>query len=151
MAEVALRNVVKRFDNVEVVRSMPGYVEQATVFLTALQANANDWLTSHGSPVLVDVKSALNPAELSRREAGCRRARKPALGYPFERSWPALPASNPSSTGPSRIAREKLAPDVRTPEKDHGGDAITGKASSRETVVLRLDGYPRSDVYASEF
>jgi hypothetical protein len=47
----------------------------------------------------------------------------------------ALPASNPSSTGLSRIAREKLAPDVRTPEKDHGGDAITGKASSRETVV----------------
>ena len=65
------------------------------------------------------------------------------LGYPFERSWAALPASNPSSTGPSRIAREKLAPDVRTPEKNHGGGAITGKASSRETVVLRLDGYPR--------
>src|SRR5579859_355171 len=52
---------------VEVVRSLPGYVEQATAFLTSLQTSANDWLTGHGSPVLVDVKSALNPAELSRR------------------------------------------------------------------------------------
>src|SRR5207302_7695081 len=31
------------------------------------QTTANDWLTSHGSPVLVDIKSALNPQELSRR------------------------------------------------------------------------------------
>src|ERR1700730_5617114 len=52
---------------VEVVRSLPSYVEQATAFLTDLQGTANDWLTGHGSPVLVDVKSALNPAELSRR------------------------------------------------------------------------------------
>src|SRR6195256_1546934 len=52
---------------VEVARSMPTYVEQATAFLTAFQTSANDWLISHGSPVLVDIKSALNPQELSRR------------------------------------------------------------------------------------
>ncbi|MGI9149883.1 MAG: AI-2E family transporter, partial [Chloroflexota bacterium] len=52
---------------VDIVRSLPGYVEQATAFLTALQGSANDWLSEHGSPVLVDVKSALNPQELSRR------------------------------------------------------------------------------------
>lgn len=52
---------------VEVVRSMPIYVEQATALLTTFQSSANDWLTSHGSPVLVDIKSALNPQELSRR------------------------------------------------------------------------------------
>src|SRR5438552_823927 len=52
---------------IEVVRSMPLYVEQATAFLTDFQTSANDWLTSHGSPVLVDIKSALNPQELSRR------------------------------------------------------------------------------------
>jgi predicted PurR-regulated permease PerM len=52
---------------VEVVRSLPGYVEQATAFLTGLQISTNDWLTSHGSPLLVDIGSALNPQELSRR------------------------------------------------------------------------------------
>src|SRR6266851_3079772 len=52
---------------VEVVRSLPTYVEQATVYLTNLQSTVNDWLTSHGSPLLVDVKSALNPQDLSRR------------------------------------------------------------------------------------
>jgi predicted PurR-regulated permease PerM len=52
---------------VEVVRNLPTYVEQATVFLTNLQTATNDWLTSHGSPLLVDVKSALNPQDLSRR------------------------------------------------------------------------------------
>src|SRR6266851_2417969 len=52
---------------VDVARSMPTYVEQATAFLSDFQTSANDWLTSHGSPVLVDIKSALNPQELSRR------------------------------------------------------------------------------------
>jgi len=52
---------------VEVVRSMPTYVEQATALLTTMQGNTNEWLTAHGSPVLVDIGSALNPAELSRR------------------------------------------------------------------------------------
>jgi len=52
---------------VEVVRSLPTYVEQATVFLTNLQSTTNDWLTSRGSPLLIDVKSALNPQDLSRR------------------------------------------------------------------------------------
>jgi predicted PurR-regulated permease PerM len=32
-----------------------------------VQNSANDFLTSHGSPVLVDLKSALDPQELSRR------------------------------------------------------------------------------------
>src|SRR5579859_4888381 len=52
---------------IEVVRNLPLYIEQATAFLTTFQTSANDWLTSHGSPVLVDIKSALNPQELSRR------------------------------------------------------------------------------------
>src|SRR5579859_5983501 len=52
---------------IEVVRNLPLYIEQATAFLTTFQTSANDWLTSHGSPVLVDIKSALNPQELGRR------------------------------------------------------------------------------------
>jgi predicted PurR-regulated permease PerM len=52
---------------VEVVRGLPGYIEQITALLTGIQSNANEWLTGHGSPVLVDLKSALNPADLSRR------------------------------------------------------------------------------------
>ncbi len=52
---------------VEVVRNLPTYVEQATGLLSQIQTTANDWLTSHGSPVLVDLKSALDPQELSRR------------------------------------------------------------------------------------
>src|SRR5438105_5095842 len=52
---------------VDVARNLPTYVEQATAVLTSIQGGANEWLTSHGSPVLVDIKSALNPQELSRR------------------------------------------------------------------------------------
>jgi predicted PurR-regulated permease PerM len=52
---------------VEVVRSLPSYVEQTTALLTSIQSNANDWLSGRGSPILVDIKSALNPQELSRR------------------------------------------------------------------------------------
>jgi predicted PurR-regulated permease PerM len=52
---------------VEVARNLPGYVEQATTVLTAVQASVNEWLTGHGSPVLIDLKSALNPQDLSRR------------------------------------------------------------------------------------
>lgn len=52
---------------VEVARNLPTYVEQATEFLSTLQSSVNDWLTSHGSPLLIDVKSALNPQDLSRR------------------------------------------------------------------------------------
>src|SRR5579859_4776003 len=52
---------------VEVVRNLPDYVEQVTALLTGIQGSANEWLTGHGSPVLVDLKSALNPADLSRR------------------------------------------------------------------------------------
>jgi predicted PurR-regulated permease PerM len=52
---------------VEVARTLPTYVEQATALLNGIQLTANAWLTSHGSPVLVDLKSALDPVELSRR------------------------------------------------------------------------------------
>jgi predicted PurR-regulated permease PerM len=52
---------------VEVVRSLPTYAEQVTALLTNIQGALNDWLLGHGSPVLVDLKSALNPQELSRR------------------------------------------------------------------------------------
>jgi predicted PurR-regulated permease PerM len=52
---------------VEIARNLPSYVEQATTFLTSVQNNTNAWLTIHGSPVLVDVRSALDPQELSRR------------------------------------------------------------------------------------
>jgi predicted PurR-regulated permease PerM len=52
---------------VEIVRNLPTYVEQTTTVLTSVQNSANEWLTGHGSPVLVDLKSALDPQELSRR------------------------------------------------------------------------------------
>jgi len=52
---------------VEIARNLPTYVEQSTLLLNNIQNAANDWLTGHGSPVLVDLKSALNPQELSRR------------------------------------------------------------------------------------
>jgi predicted PurR-regulated permease PerM len=52
---------------VDIARNLPTYVEQATALLTGVQNTANEWLTAHGSPVLVDIKSALNPQELSRR------------------------------------------------------------------------------------
>jgi predicted PurR-regulated permease PerM len=52
---------------VEIARNLPTYVEQSTAFLNNLQGTMNEWLTSHGSPILVDIKSALNPQELSRR------------------------------------------------------------------------------------
>ncbi|MBV9543084.1 MAG: AI-2E family transporter [Chloroflexi bacterium] len=52
---------------VEVVRSFPTYAEQSTAFLTTIQNNTNEWLIGHGSPVLVDLRSALDPQELSRR------------------------------------------------------------------------------------
>jgi predicted PurR-regulated permease PerM len=53
--------------SVEIVRNLPTYVDQATLFINNIQSTSNDWLSSHGSPVLIDVKSALNPQELSRR------------------------------------------------------------------------------------
>jgi len=51
----------------EVVRSTPGYVEQAGLVLTDLQNSSNSWLVDHRSPILIDLQSALNPQELSRR------------------------------------------------------------------------------------
>jgi predicted PurR-regulated permease PerM len=52
---------------VDVARNLPNYVDQSTALLNSIQVSANEWLTSHGSPVLVDLKSALDPQELSRR------------------------------------------------------------------------------------
>src|SRR5579859_7606954 len=52
---------------VDIARNLPTYVEQATTLLNSIQTSANDWLLGHGSPVLVDLKSALDPTELSRR------------------------------------------------------------------------------------
>ncbi len=52
---------------VEVVRSLPGYMERVTQLLTDLQRNANEWLIDHRSPIMIDLQSALNPQELSRR------------------------------------------------------------------------------------
>src|SRR5919202_4767123 len=55
------------FQMVEVYRSLASYVEQVTAGMTAVQSNVNEWLLGHGSPVLVDIRSALNPQELDRR------------------------------------------------------------------------------------
>src|SRR6266851_8050106 len=52
---------------VDIARNLPNYVEQTTALLSSVESAANNWLTGHGSPVLVDLKSALNPQELSRR------------------------------------------------------------------------------------
>ncbi|GAC1313834.1 MAG: AI-2E family transporter [Chloroflexota bacterium] len=52
---------------IEVARSTPDYVEHASAALTEIEGSANEWLTSHGSPLLVDLKSALNPQDLARR------------------------------------------------------------------------------------
>src|SRR4051794_6773640 len=52
---------------VEAVRNMPGYVDQATGFLTDLQTSTNQWLLDHRSPILINLQSALNPQELARR------------------------------------------------------------------------------------
>ena len=82
---------------VDVARNLPTYVEQATAFLTASQTSANDWLSSRGSPVLVDIKSALNPQELSRRAD--------ALGPPILSKIPYLSRLY-RNVGYSREARE---------------------------------------------
>ena len=52
---------------VEVARNLPSYVDQGSSSLNTVQGVVNDWLNSHGSPVLLDIRSALNPQELSRR------------------------------------------------------------------------------------
>ncbi|HET6314818.1 MAG TPA: AI-2E family transporter, partial [Chloroflexota bacterium] len=52
---------------VEVVRSLPSYMEQITQLLTDLQGTANAWLIDHHSPILIDLQAALDPQELSRR------------------------------------------------------------------------------------
>jgi predicted PurR-regulated permease PerM len=52
---------------VEVVRNLPTYVDQATTLINDVQTSVNAWLSGHGSPILLDVKSALNPQDLSRR------------------------------------------------------------------------------------
>jgi predicted PurR-regulated permease PerM len=52
---------------VDVAQNLPNYVDQTTGLLNGIQSSANEFLTGHGSPVLVDLKSALDPQELSRR------------------------------------------------------------------------------------
>ena len=52
---------------VEIARNLPTYSERVVDGVTDLQANANSWLLGHGSPVVLDVKSALNAQELTRR------------------------------------------------------------------------------------
>jgi predicted PurR-regulated permease PerM len=52
---------------VDVAQNLPNYVDQSTGLLNSIQTTANEFLTGHGSPVLVDLKSALDPQELSRR------------------------------------------------------------------------------------
>jgi predicted PurR-regulated permease PerM len=52
---------------VDIAHNLPTYVDQSTGFLNNVQNSANDFLTGHGSPVLIDVKSALDPQELGRR------------------------------------------------------------------------------------
>jgi predicted PurR-regulated permease PerM len=52
---------------VEVMRSLPTYVEQTTSLANDLQRTVNLWLADRRSPVLLDLQSALNPEELARR------------------------------------------------------------------------------------
>jgi predicted PurR-regulated permease PerM len=52
---------------VEVARNLPSYGEQASTLVISVQTTADSWLSSHNSPVLIDLKSALDPQELSRR------------------------------------------------------------------------------------
>jgi predicted PurR-regulated permease PerM len=52
---------------VEIARNLPTYSERVVNGVTDLQATANDWLEGHGSPVVFDIKSALNAQELTRR------------------------------------------------------------------------------------
>jgi predicted PurR-regulated permease PerM len=37
------------------------------LLLSGLQVSMNEWLSARGSPILIDIRSALNPQELSRR------------------------------------------------------------------------------------
>src|ERR687885_282214 len=52
---------------VEIARNLPTYSERVVNGVTDIQANANDWLEGHGSPIVFDIKSALNAQELTRR------------------------------------------------------------------------------------
>jgi len=52
---------------VDAVRNMPGYVEQAGSLLTEAQSATNAWLVDHRSPTMINLESALNSQELTRR------------------------------------------------------------------------------------
>jgi predicted PurR-regulated permease PerM len=52
---------------VEIARNLPTYSERVVNAVTDLQSTANNWLLDHASPVVFDVKSALNAQELGRR------------------------------------------------------------------------------------
>ncbi len=52
---------------VEVARNLPTYAEQMTDWVTGLQTSLNAWLLDHHSPVMLDVRLALSPDDLTRR------------------------------------------------------------------------------------
>lgn len=52
---------------VDIVSKSPGYSERVTTWITRGQESTNTWLLQHNSPVLLDVRSILNPTELTRR------------------------------------------------------------------------------------
>src|SRR5918911_1164877 len=52
---------------VEIARNLPTYSERVVNGVTDLQATANNWLEGHGSPIVFDIKAALNAQELTRR------------------------------------------------------------------------------------
>ena len=52
---------------VEIARNLPSHSERVVTGVTHLQSSTNAWLLGHGSPVVFDVKSALNAPELTRR------------------------------------------------------------------------------------
>jgi len=52
---------------VDIVSNLPRYSDQVTGWVTSLQESANGWLLQHDSPVMLDIRSALNPTELTRR------------------------------------------------------------------------------------
>src|SRR5919197_3290578 len=45
---------------VEIARNLPTYSDRLVAGVTEVQASANAWLLDHGSPIVFDVKSALN-------------------------------------------------------------------------------------------
>ncbi|MBI2756493.1 MAG: AI-2E family transporter [Chloroflexi bacterium] len=51
----------------QVVRDLPTYADRIASVSNDLAASSNTWLTDRGSPVLVDARALLDPADLTRR------------------------------------------------------------------------------------